>query len=335
MKEVTIKGRVFTEKEVVKYGKKSIKKTRNILLVIGMVFLAITVFFWFISLTAWGICAASGEPIYSEEMGEEMTILDILLVDIVVTAVYGTPGIVLLLLSFVKSKENPYTAGIIYIKKHFPYPVGFDGLVATPLIGDKTILLCKAPYTTLTISAEDKNFQIVKDKKYTRIFSYKDILDYEIKVDNEVVVTSKTNNTKGFGKALVGGVLFGGAGMIAGAIAGNSKASTNQSQKEVHHYSLLIKLNDILTPAFVVNLPSLQKAEEVATTLAIICHTETSSEPQNEVIEQPKSTAEPASDSKPENKVDKFEEIKKYKELLDMGIITQEEFDSEKKKLFG
>lgn len=35
------------------------------------------------------------------------------------------------------------------------------------------------------------------------------------------------------------------------------------------------------------------------------------------------------------NNVNKFEEIKKYKELLDSGIITQEEFDTKKKELLG
>ena len=30
-----------------------------------------------------------------------------------------------------------------------------------------------------------------------------------------------------------------------------------------------------------------------------------------------------------------FEEIKRFKELLDMGIITQEEFDGKKKRLLG
>ena len=33
--------------------------------------------------------------------------------------------------------------------------------------------------------------------------------------------------------------------------------------------------------------------------------------------------------------VNNVEEIKKYKELLDMGIITQEEFDAKKKQLLG
>ncbi|MDO5521662.1 MAG: SHOCT domain-containing protein [bacterium] len=31
---------------------------------------------------------------------------------------------------------------------------------------------------------------------------------------------------------------------------------------------------------------------------------------------------------------DKFEQIKKYRELLDQGILTQEEFDKKKKELF-
>lgn len=33
--------------------------------------------------------------------------------------------------------------------------------------------------------------------------------------------------------------------------------------------------------------------------------------------------------------IDKFDEIRKYKELLDEGIISQEEFDKKKKELLG
>lgn len=36
-----------------------------------------------------------------------------------------------------------------------------------------------------------------------------------------------------------------------------------------------------------------------------------------------------------EEKVDPIEEVKKYKELLDLGIISQEEFDEKKKELLG
>ncbi len=41
------------------------------------------------------------------------------------------------------------------------------------------------------------------------------------------------------------------------------------------------------------------------------------------------------SDKKATDKTDKFESVKKFKELLDMGIITQEEFDSKKAELLG
>lgn len=37
----------------------------------------------------------------------------------------------------------------------------------------------------------------------------------------------------------------------------------------------------------------------------------------------------------PTNNVNKFEEVKKFKELLDSGIISQEEFDAKKKQLLG
>lgn len=35
------------------------------------------------------------------------------------------------------------------------------------------------------------------------------------------------------------------------------------------------------------------------------------------------------------NNDNKFEEVKKYKDLLDSGIIPQEEFDKKKKELLG
>ena len=42
---------------------------------------------------------------------------------------------------------------------------------------------------------------------------------------------------------------------------------------------------------------------------------------------------QPQQQPKPE--VDPYEEIKKYKQLLDDGIITEEEFDKKKKELLG
>ena len=46
-------------------------------------------------------------------------------------------------------------------------------------------------------------------------------------------------------------------------------------------------------------------------------------------------TAAPAATYSKQNEFDKVDSIVKYKELLDMGIITQEEFDAKKKQLLN
>ena len=252
MKEVNIKGKVFTEAEICDYGKKSIAKTRKILIIIGM------------SLVAVCVIATCIIPTTIDEM------LSMLPSGII----HGISGAVFIVLSFVKAKKDPYAAGIAFLNKHFPYPVGFDGNIIDSLKGDKIIELSKSPVSKLIILSSERKFQVVQGNKYSKIFTGQDILEYEIRVDNEVVITSKTKSKKGVGKALVGGALFGGAGMIAGAVAGNVKSKTSQSQKEIHHYMLVLKVNDIITPSFVIELPSLQTAEEVAATLAIICQFE-------------------------------------------------------------
>ena len=308
MKEVNIKGKFFTEEEICDYGKKSIAKTRKILIIIGLSL--VTCAFVLV-----GICVDSGT-------GESMIIEDILPPSII----YGVSGIVLIVLSFVKAKKDPYAAGVAFLNKHFPYPVGFDGNIADSLKGDKIIELSKSPASKLIILSSENKFQVVQGNTYSKIFNGQDILEYEIRVDNEVVITSRTKSKNGVGKALVGGALFGGAGLIAGAVAGNGTSKTSQSQKEMHHYILVLKVNDILNPSFVIELSSLQRAEEVAATFAIICQCE------NKIEKGDKFEFE---SDKNASQLDKFDEIKKYKELLDIGIITQEEFENKKKNLLG
>ena len=304
MDEVTIKGKKFTVAEVRDYGKKAIAKTKKILTIIGISLIACCAIVVLMTLSGKSVNAETGETTYS----------------LIPPAIigYGIPGIILLIIAFLKTKKDPYAAGITYLNNHFPYPVGNDGNITSSLQGDKTLKLSSR--LSIIISSREQKFQIVQGNKYSKIFTGKDILEYEIKVDNEVVITSKTKNKKGIGKAIVGGALLGGFGLIAGAIAGNSKSATKQQQKEIHHYILSLKINDILHPSYVVDLPSLQSAEEVAATFAVLC--------QNNYIEENDTATV-------ETKYDKFEEIKKYKDLLDSGIITQEEFDAKKKHIMG
>ena len=340
MEEITIKGKVFTKDQVCEYGKKAIAKKRKILLIFGIILLTISnliMFAYFFSAEA-SSAHAPGIGHYPSNTKAESAADAISL-----CMLFGIPGTVLFVLSFVMLKKNPYTAGIKFLEKRFPAPVDFDGNTIEILQYDKILNLSKKPRFEFLISSADKKLQILSGKYYSKILTGKDIIEYEIKIDNEIVITSNTKNKKGVGKALVGGALFGGVGMVAGAVAGNSKSKTTQSQKEIHHYTLALKINDISCPSFVVKMKSLEMAEQATATLDIISQNESEIETNEKVIEEvvqevvekttPKTVEEVTHKPAKENSLDKFEEIKKYKELLDMGIITQEEFDVQKKRI--
>ena len=128
---------------------------------------------------------------------------------------------------------------------------------------------------------------------------------------------------KSIAMGAIGHGLFGsgGAGMMAGSLAASQK--TSSSQKEVHHYTLLIKVKDINRASYYMPIDTVQLAEEVITILDIIIGKGNPKE-----IEAAKEAPAPKKEE-----VDKFAEIKKYKDLLDSGIITQEEFDKKKSEL--
>jgi hypothetical protein len=340
MQDVNIKGKTFTHEEVCEYGKKSIKKSRKILMIVGISLFAVFVFYAFIGVIG-SIGALAGifttESETGETLGATETLISLLITVIFVFCTYGVAGIILVILSFIKAKKDPFPVGVKYLNKHFPYPLGFDGTIADLLQGDKLIKFSSKPDIALIISSVEHKLQIRKNKRYSRIFNKSEILDYEIRVDNEVLITSKSQTNRGFGKAIVGGVLFGGVGAIAGAMAGNSNTNASQSQKEIHHYTFLLKINDISTPSFVVELSSLQMAEEVATALAIFFQEFSSAKEKNNESQSIKMVEPPVAEKEDNKKqtvtMDKFEEIKKYKELLDMGIISQEEFEVEKNRI--
>ena len=306
MEEIMIRGKTFTKEEIITYGKKHIHKLSVIFRSIGIPLTAFAALILIVAISS--------------------SIEDAASIPAMILAVlsFAIPAIIMMVLAF--KKRDPYEYGVAYINNHFPAPLGFDGKVIEVLEGDKTIDLSKKPVSRLTIQSSTKQFQLLTENHYSNIFLPKDLVDYEIRVDNEVVITSKTKTKKGVGKAVAGGLLFGEAGAIAGAVAGNSKSTTTQTQKEIHHYSLVLKVNDLTKPSFIVNIDSVQIAEDVVTSLDILV-----GNTKKIVAEE---TTQPEA-PKEAPKLDKFDELKKYKELLDAGVITQEEFDKKKKELIG
>ena len=312
MKKIKIRGRHFTEEVILWYGKNQIRTIRGKLLKPGIPFLSIGALFLTMAIADFASISTSTNPESTKSMAFGFLVFGLL---------FFIPGFILVVVA--SCIRKPYEKGVEQIEKTYPEPVGFDGKPITVFEGDKRIFLWQKPISIFELSTKEQKFQFLVDGKYTKVFSGKDITDYEIRIDNEVVATSTTVTRASLGRAVAGGLLLGKTGAIAGAAAANSTSRTTTRSREIHHYTLCLRVNDILKPSYVIRISTLEKVEEVLGTLIVLCG-QNKEDVKDEMTSQRKAKAP-----------DKFEEIKKYKELLDSGIITQEEFDAKKKELLG
>lgn len=162
----------------------------------------------------------------------------------------------------------------------------------------------------------------VFSKKVQQIYDYSDILSYELIEDGNSI------SKGGIGRALVGGALFGGVGAIVGGVTGHKTKST------CTRLQIKITLNSTINPIEYITLISTETkkssfiynsaynvAQQILSMLEIIC---------NNNSEKTLTTQDTV--SKP---IDDVDEILKYKNLLDKGIISKEEFEAKKKKILG
>ena len=162
-----------------------------------------------------------------------------------------------------------------------------------------------------------------KPKHYT-LFSYDQLVDFEVLEDGTSVASG------GLGRAVVGGVLFGGVGAVVGGVTGRKKSKEICKQLKIK-----LTVKDYFEPAFYINVISTETKKkgliwqktmkEVENTLAQLQLITNS-------LEQPDT---PAEVEIPTQANDPVEEIRKYKALLDEGIISEDEFEAKKKELLG
>ena len=156
-------------------------------------------------------------------------------------------------------------------------------------------------------------------KKNPKIYTYSDIVDFELLEDGESIVKG------GLGRAVAGGVLFGGIGAVVGGVTGGKKSNSICNSLKIK-----ITINNINNPVVYINFiraatkknsviykTIYNSAQECLSVLQLITNSQ-------EVQEDNVSTIVSGAD-----------EILKFKNLLDSGIITQEEFESKKKQLLG
>ena len=173
----------------------------------------------------------------------------------------------------------------------------------------------------LLIDSKKRQFKIKGLLNGLTIYDLDSIRGYEI-VENGGSVTSG-----GLGRAAVGALTFGGAGAIVGAVTGKKHSTSIVESMQVK-----ILMSDIDNPVLFIDLISSKtKRTSIIYKIAVkdaekIIYLLESQFKESADIGVQESSLEPQSSA---------DEIRKFKELLDDGIITKEEFEEKKKDLLG
>lgn len=139
----------------------------------------------------------------------------------------------------------------------------------------KTVYLCRKKRDIFLLDAKRREFQIISNSRISDVLTIKDFKLFELLVDDQIVTSykSEAKTDSGLGGAVVGGLLFGGAGAIAGAIAsngGDKQISGTEIKTTTHVYTLRIRTYNLMNPSYVFVLDSLQVAEEITSILEIL-----------------------------------------------------------------
>ncbi|MEJ4051206.1 SHOCT domain-containing protein [Clostridioides difficile] len=157
-----------------------------------------------------------------------------------------------------------------------------------------------------------------REKVSLNVYNYSDVIEYELLENGETVTKG------GIGRALAGGVLFGGVGAVVGGVTAKRK-----TKAFIDSLKIKITLNNLSNPSVYVNLIQLRtksnssiykmaysSAQEILSILSIIVKDNEVGNLQN-------------------NPDDAIQQVKGLKELLDLGAITEDEFNTKKKELLN
>lgn len=154
------------------------------------------------------------------------------------------------------------------------------------------------------------------------IFEFANLLSFELLEDGETVTKG------GLGRAVAGGLLFGGVGAIVGGVTGGKKSKNvctsmriKITLRDSYRSTVYIPfiLSETKTRGFIYQAAQ-SSAQECLSALQIIS-------------DQCQSEKESTSDRR--SNASAADEILKFKQLMDTGVISPEEFERKKKQLLG
>lgn len=164
-----------------------------------------------------------------------------------------------------------------------------------------------------------QKWAVIYNKKAEPFFyNYSDILDYDVVEDGGSIAHGRA------GSAAVGGLLFGAAGAIVGA------ALPNKSDATCTSLQIVIHVNDLNNPTIVY---SFIESETSRSSYTYDLQSKTAQKVAgmfDYMIAKARESKESAAKAP-----DAADELRKFKQLLDDGVITSEDFENKKKQLLG
>lgn len=215
--------------------------------------------------------------------------------------------------------------------------------------GPGSIFLYGCKQNGLLIDEARHKIAVLKGAQNIKIYGYKDILEVELIEDGTSIV--KTSSASAAGRAIVGGVLFGGAGAIVGGLTSEKKR--DDLVKEV---TLKILLNDTNNPIFTFTFfknyevnrddPEYKLAIEKARKwhayikIAIERAEENDTQKMSSSVEHTREESistqvQKTDEQKVSSNYSVADEIIKLKSLKEDGLLSEEEFIVQKNKLLN
>lgn len=239
--------------------------------------------------------------------------LELLVALVVVIIIIATPILGISSYKDKKKKDNALENYIDFINR--------NGLNSSKKIAFKNIV-------RLDI---DTNKKLLGTYSYyentSKIIKFNEVLDFEIFENGNSVVSSRT------GSAVVGGLLFGGLGAVAGA-SGSRTISENCSNLKLKIYTNNIQYSvimlDFLEKGISKSSALYEQLTEVINEMISLLKIAREHNRQEERKEDKKVIIENVEDIKQNSNLNS---IKELAELKEKGIITEKEFEESKKKI--
>lgn len=238
---------------------------------------------------------------------------ELLVVLVVVIIIIATPILGISSYKDKKKKDNALENYINFINS--------NGLTSSKKVAFKNIV-------RLDI---DTNKKLLGTYSYyentSKIIKFNEVLDFEIFENGNSVVSSRT------GSAVVGGLLFGGLGAVAGA-SGSRTISENCSNLKLKIYTNNIQYSvimlDFLEKGISKSSVLYEQLTEVINEMISLLKIAREHNRQEERKEDKKVIIENVEDIKQNSNLNS---IKELAELKEKGIITESEFEESKKKI--